>query len=567
MTQPVYREQDADRVIVLISSDGGVTWVPDVNGGAGGGGGGAVNSVDGRTGTVTLTDLYDAAGDAAAAQLAAEAASDPVGAAATAAAAAVVTAESYTDTKHALALKIANDLSDLHSASTARTNLGLGTAATTAASAYDVAGAAAAAQAASQPLDSDLTTIAALTATTDSFLVAVASAWAARTPAQVKATLALTESDITGLVADLLLKAPLASPALTGTPTAPTQTAADNSTKLATTAYADVADNVILAAAQAYVNAHSLPLTLASNKFLVGDGSGLAQPITISGDVTTTNAGVVTIKSSVALAGSPTSTTQTAGDNSTKLATTAYVDVGLALKAPIASPAFTGTPTAPTATALTSNTQVATTAYADAAVAAAAAAPTGGVQMYGGATAPAGFVLCDGTSYLRAGAMAALFAVVGTTFGSADGTHFNVPDMRDREVLGKSATHALGATGGSTTHGHTHSLTLPLHVHDLGLHAHTTGAMWADLSMPAGLIVMNQIAISPTWTDNQRATATISSPAGSARGNGTKINGQTDNASGNTGNPTTTPSINGSVQDNTSGPIDPWIAMNYIIKT
>jgi hypothetical protein len=42
------------------------------------------------------------------------------------------------------------------------------------------------------------------------------------------------------------LKAPLASPALTGTPTAPTQAAGDNSTKIATTAYADakVADAI-----------------------------------------------------------------------------------------------------------------------------------------------------------------------------------------------------------------------------------------------------------------------------------------------------------------------------------
>lgn len=36
-------------------------------------------------------------------------------------------------------------------------------------------------------------------------------------------------------------KAPLASPALTGNPTAPTQTASDNSTKIATTAYVDAA--------------------------------------------------------------------------------------------------------------------------------------------------------------------------------------------------------------------------------------------------------------------------------------------------------------------------------------
>ena len=43
--------------------------------------------------------------------------------------------------------------------------------------------------AAYQPLDADLTTIAGLTATTNNFIVSVSSAWASRTPAQVKTTL------------------------------------------------------------------------------------------------------------------------------------------------------------------------------------------------------------------------------------------------------------------------------------------------------------------------------------------------------------------------------------------
>ena len=47
-----------------------------------------------------------------------------------------------------------------------------------------------------QPLDSDLTTIAGLTATTDNFMVAAASAWASRTPAQAKTALALVKGDV-----------------------------------------------------------------------------------------------------------------------------------------------------------------------------------------------------------------------------------------------------------------------------------------------------------------------------------------------------------------------------------
>jgi hypothetical protein len=87
-------------------------------------------------------------------------------------------------------------LLELASASDGRTLLGLGTAATHAHGDYDLAGAAAAAQAASQPLDADLTTIAGLTATTDRIIQSKSSAWTTRTPAQFKTDLALTSSDV-----------------------------------------------------------------------------------------------------------------------------------------------------------------------------------------------------------------------------------------------------------------------------------------------------------------------------------------------------------------------------------
>jgi hypothetical protein len=60
--------------------------------------------------------------------------------------------------------------------------------------------------------------------------------------------------------------------------------------------------------------------------------------------------------------------TQTAGNNTTALATTAFVTAADNLKANLASPALTGTPTAPTATAGTNTTQIATTAFVTAAV-------------------------------------------------------------------------------------------------------------------------------------------------------------------------------------------------------
>lgn len=66
--------------------------------------------------------------------------------------------KTYSDLK----LAKASNLSDLANAGTARTNLGLGTAATHATGDYDASGAAAAAQAASQPLAANLTALGAL---------------------------------------------------------------------------------------------------------------------------------------------------------------------------------------------------------------------------------------------------------------------------------------------------------------------------------------------------------------------------------------------------------------------
>jgi hypothetical protein len=59
----------------------------------------------------------------------------------------------------------------------------------------------------------------------------------------------LTQSQITGLVAALALLAPLASPALTGTPTAPTASGGTNTTQIATTAFVKAAIDALIAGA------------------------------------------------------------------------------------------------------------------------------------------------------------------------------------------------------------------------------------------------------------------------------------------------------------------------------
>ncbi len=113
-------------------------------------------------------------------------------------------------------------------------------------------------------------------------------------------------------------KAPIESPSLTGTPTAPTAAQGTNSTQIANTAF-------VKAAITALIN--GAPGTLDTLKEIAA-----------------------------------------AINNDPKFSTT--INNALALKAPLASPALTGIPTAPTAAQGTNNTQIATTAYVRAAISA-----------------------------------------------------------------------------------------------------------------------------------------------------------------------------------------------------
>ena len=76
----------------------------------------------------------------------------------------------------------------------------------------------------------------------------------------------------------------------------------------------------------------------------------------------------------------------------------------------------------------------------------------GAIKPWTKATAPAGYLLCDGSAVSRS-TYAELFAIVSTTYGSGDGsTTFNVPQLQGKMPQGYDGnTYNLAGTGGANT--------------------------------------------------------------------------------------------------------------------
>jgi hypothetical protein len=148
------------------------------------------------------------------------------------------------------------------------------------------------------------------------------------------------QSEITRAQAAEALLAPLASPAFTGTPTAPTATSGDNSTALATTAFVQSA--VAGGGVQAVLYGSSQSLSL-------------AQQSTARGNIGAAASGNNTDISSLAgpSLGAATAATAPAGSNTSQVANTAFVATAIynynatvsSYYAPLASPNFSGTVT------------------------------------------------------------------------------------------------------------------------------------------------------------------------------------------------------------------------------
>jgi len=102
--------------------------------------------------------------------------------------------------------------------------------------------------------------------------------------------------------------------------------------------------------------------------------------------------------------------------------------------------------------------------------------PTGAILPYGGAAAPTGWLLCDGSNVSRT-TYAALFAVLGTSYGVGDNsTTFGLPNLQGRVPVGLDGTQiefdTRGETGGAKAVALDNINQLPSHFHTGPSHSH-----------------------------------------------------------------------------------------------
>ena len=154
--------------------------------------------------------------------------------------------------------------------------------------------------------------------------------------------------------------------------------------------------------------------------------------------------------------------------------------------------------------------------------------PSGALFMWPTSTAPTGYLNCNGTAVSRT-TYSTLFAVVGTTFGTGDGTTtFNLPNYTNRMPYGTT----IGSTGGSAdavvvSHTHTATVTDPGHFH--------SGAVL--LGGPGQAASGNPNAIGTTNTGTSTTGITVATTNANAGTSGTNAN------------------------------LPPYLGINFIIKT
>ena len=335
-------------------------------------------------------------------------------------------------------------------------------------------------------------------------------------------------------------KAPLVSPALTGTPTSTTATDGTNTTQIATTAFVQ---NAVGGYLSKVITGGTITLTEAeaSNPVIAFSGT-LTSGVVIVVPATTKRIWAIYNATS----GAFTLTVKTAAGNGVTVAqgkrNLVYTDGSHVYNAfnDFESIALTGVSTAPTAAVGTNTTQLATTAFVRSII------PAGVIMLWSGSIAsiPAGWALCNG----------------------ANGT----PNLQDRFVIGAGSGYAVGATGGSKDAivvSHTHTQAVHSHTFTTdagGVHSHTASTGSAGEHTHTADQISSGALFMGTTISNATHQVKPTSSAG-AHTHTVSIN----NSAAHTHTGTTSaiaPEISSTGSSGTNANLPPYYALAYIMK-
>jgi microcystin-dependent protein len=201
------------------------------------------------------------------------------------------------------------------------------------------------------------------------------------------------------------------------------------------------------------------------------------------------------------------------------------------------------------------------------------------ISQFAGATAPPGYLLCDGAAVSRS-TYSSLFTTIGTAYGAGNGTTtFNLPNLQNRIPVGKGPDtefDTLGETGGakevtlssSQIPAHSHPNTLSDNTVASSGHSHGPGSYAAGIGATNNNIAaIGYVASFVRGGGPGQSTYTITGGIGGAQNfnHYTPVYGDSAGPSG-----TTTVGITNA--NNTGGGgahtnLQPYIVVNYIIKT
>ena len=202
------------------------------------------------------------------------------------------------------------------------------------------------------------------------------------------------------------------------------------------------------------------------------------------------------------------------------------------------------------------------------ATALAALVPSGTVSQTARATAPTGYLLCDGSAISRT-TYSSLFDAIGTAYGVGDNsTTFNIPNLKGRVPVGMDSAQTefdtLGESGGAKTHTLT-TAEMPSHTHTQNSHNHTQDShnhsQNAHSHSPGGN-GGNMFLVNGDGTNGQANVSVGGGGYGLSTPQGTTATNNAATATNQAATATNQNTGGGGAHNN----LQPYVVLNYMIK-